>query len=187
MPVIPVSEHNFSRSDRVVIDTNILVTVFAEGYEILPEDTAKWAPYTRAFEQILARKSEILLLDVILGELYKVWESKASKQWHKVGGGRGRDQGNDMANLKQFRATGPHSRFVKDFRDAVSTMLRHGSFDRVGLAATSVTDLIAELDRVRIDFNDVLIAGYCRNADCLLLTHDGDLKCFAEVADIVHG
>lgn len=187
MALFRATRHAFARMHIVVPDTNVLVHVFGEWYgELRPYETKRAAPYTGAFARALSAGAEVILLDVVLAEFFKVLESKASKQWHTVGAGRAFDLGDDFRNLKQFRAKGPHPRLLGTLLETVKKVLRHGRLDRVDLTQDSLPDLWSSIGSERIDFNDVLIARYCLQRRCLLLTADGDLTRFQDRVDIVH-
>lgn len=187
MPLTSISSYRFARSDTVVLDTNVLIYVFASHYVIDPVHTGRGAPYTQAYKELLVKGSGIVMLDIVVSEFFKVLESMASKHWHQVGGGRNMRLGSDWEELKQFRRGGPHQTLMKDFGQAMKDVLKHGEYARVDLASGSLGPIQNDLAEKRIDFNDVLIARHCEAGERILLTSDGDLAQFQDRVEIVHG
>ena len=187
MSVRTVRSYRFSRSDEVVLDTNVLVFVFAASYNIEPDHTRRGSPYTKAYNELLVRRAQIILLDVVLAEFFGVMEAMASRHWYKVGGGRNLIPVEEWQERKQSRRKGPYPTLLKEFRQATADILKHARFEKVALDETSIGQVLADVEAKRIGINDVLIARHCETSGRVLLTSDADMLQFQDRIDIVHG
>lgn len=177
MPQTPLGQAKFFRGDKVVLDTNILVFLHAGEYQMSGQTPSHAAPYTEAFRKLLIAEAEVILLDVVVGEFFKVLESKASAYWCR----RNLGSADGKQDLKEFRKRGPHTKLVTDFQNAINGLMkRGGSFQRTNITGPGLANLGDQLKASRADFNDLLIARHAIEKQAMLLSSDKDMTAFSE-------
>jgi len=177
-----VTSYNFNRTDRVVVDTNVLILVHANSYG----DPKGWrvTTYSSSLNKIYSVKAEAILLDVVLSEFINGVERAAATDWAH------RQQKNGLMQreiLKQFRQdTQLYKRAIEDIRIAVDQVARACTFDRVlPLDPNTAPAAIDEMRRARADLNDVRIAHYCKAKGVDLITDDRDMATFGSSINVI--
>lgn len=169
-----VENYNFYRTDRVVIDTNVLILVHANTYG----NPKGWRvkTFSAAINQIHSVKPDAILLDLVLSEFIHGVERAAASDWaHR----QQKDNLPQWQILKEFRKTELYSRAIQDIRPAVSQIESLYRFDRVApLDPSNSSTTIDQMENSKADLNDVRIANYCVANDADLLTDDRDMAAF---------
>lgn len=175
-----LSEYNFNRTDRVVLDTNVLLLIHY-GIGVGPQDP-RLPAYSGVVSKVIQRQSETVVLDVTLSEFINAAERISGKDWAYRQGLRSFG----TEELKRFRASGsPYRTTIKDIEQGVDQILKSYKLDRAGYHPNDSLAILAEMSTKKVDFNDVLIARYCQVADACIITDDGDFQVYAQHVDII--
>lgn len=160
--VYDVSNYQFSKAEKLLIDTNIWLYVHPPFP--VSADKRQRKVYSRALKRMLSEESTLLTNVVILSEYLNVFSRKIFHARYR----------REFVNFKQFRDSPWFRKVGRDAVGYVRSILRICNWSE---EATGVTDQILNDFAIgRLDFNDALIRSLCQACDWKLVTDDHDFR-----------
>lgn len=160
---IDALSYQFSSTDRVVFDANILVSLFS-GLE--PPASTPVKKYSRVLKEIRQAGTQMLLDVLVMSEFINVCVRKH------------RDltiaQGAVWTSLKDFRKSAQFRPIASDISRTARQIVAMCTPIDHPFSQWSITDLLNDYAAGQSDFNDQLVVELCRKEKALLLTNDTD-------------
>lgn len=160
--ILDVARYQFSRDDRLFIDTNIWILIHAPSYR--PD--SRILVYTEAWRRALNAGAQVFATPNSLAEFVKAYS---------IGAWRTRPDKKAFPEYKQFRSnTESFGRVVIEIDDAIQEMKKHVTFEADGIEIEYLIDLLPRYGEGRADFTDLLFAHMCYRNNWTLVTDDAD-------------
>ena len=157
---IAVSNYNFTSKDKLFLDTNIWLYLYAPH-----SHTDKWVRiYSEMLKSILAAQSLIYIDVLVVSEFINAY---ARQQWRL----RAPD-----TNFKTFRNDSDFKAVAQEIAENVKRVMRYCSRTESGFETLEIDRLLDAYADGDSDFNDQVIMELCKREGLTLITHDGDFK-----------
>jgi predicted nucleic acid-binding protein len=160
---IDAMQYQFSATDRVVFDANVLVSLFS-GLE--PPGSTPVRKYSRVLKEIRQAGAQMLLDVLVMSEFINVCVRKH------------RDlaiaQGAVWTSLKDFRKSPQFSPIANDIARTARQIVALCTRIDHPFSQWAIKDLLSDYAAGQSDFNDQLVVELCRKENALLLTNDTD-------------
>lgn len=159
-----VKKYNFKRHDKLFLDANIWLYLYAPQ-----KPQAYWVKiYSEVFRRILKAGSKIHTDVLVVAEFVNRY---ARSKWQFD-----ESHSDEFDEFKDFRNS-PHFKPVASAIAAdVKRVLKHCSRIESGFAKLKTDDLLTDYSAGNSDFNDLVIAELCKCNGLTLITNDGDFK-----------
>lgn len=158
---IPVKQHNFASTDKLFLDANIWLYLYAPHK---PGDPAVQT-YSSVFNCILNAKSQIYIDVLVVSEFINAY---ARKKWKLVA--------RHIKSFKAFRNSQYFKPVAQDIAADVKQIMPHCSQIESGFAVLGIDNLLNDYATGDFDFNDQVIMELCKSNGLTLITDDGDFK-----------
>lgn len=169
----PIDGHVFRLGDRVVLDTNVLILVYGDT-EVQSADDLRTKPYASALLKIESAGAEGVVLDTVLSEFINAMERREAEDWADSLPRRKRTAVSLRKRFRRDRAA--YGRAMSKLGTTIDELTQRFKFATASqLDPRASIDTIAKMARHGTDFNDIRIAGYCRQNRTNLLTDDEDM------------
>jgi len=156
-----VSSHTFSADDRLLVDTNVWLSVYGP----VPYRRKRSDTYSEAIAAMKRAGSTVFIDITVLSEFvnhYARWEFRQTQ--------------NQFPNFKAFRDSGYFEPVAKQIAVAAMGILRTCTRCDSGLPEMDVSTVLSDFSKGTEDFNDQVITGICKSEGLLLITDDGDFN-----------
>ena len=158
---LAVNEHEFSRRDRLFLDTNIWLYLFGPHKpKARAIDT-----YSRVLKRILDAGSRIYI-DVLIVSAFI--NACARLNWHLAT--------NRKIGFKAFRNSSSFKSVARSVSSDAARVMSHCLRVESGFSDMAATELLNEFVTGKCDFNDQVIIRLCKKEELTLITHDADFK-----------
>ena len=156
-----ISSYNFSSTDKLLLDTNVWLSVFGPQK---PGD-AKAETYSQAFSQMLATGSRIYIDVLIVSEFINIY---ARLEWRLIAP--------YIADFKTFRKSADFKPISREIAGDVKRVLQHCKRLESGFETLAIDSVINEYGVGDSDFNDQVLTALCERNGLSIVTNDGDFK-----------
>ena len=156
-----VEDYNFTVEDRLFLDTNVWLYLYA------PQETQRhWVNiYSEAFDRILKARSQIYTDVLVLSEFINVY---ARQEWKLKAA--------PIRDFKKFRNSRRFKPIARDITADVKRVLGHCSRIKSGSSTLKMDGLLNGYAAGNSDFNDHVITELCKSNELTLITNDSDFK-----------
>ncbi len=156
---LPVKDYEFSRKDRLFLDTNIWLYLYGPQK---PKARVVGA-YSRMLKRILAAGSRVYIDVLVVSEFINTsarlkWQLATKKGIH----------------FKAFRNAPSFKSVAKSISSDAARVMTHCLRIESGFADMEVTELLNKIVAGKCDFNDQVIIRLCKTEKLTLITHDAD-------------
>lgn len=162
--VYRIDKYQFNSNDLLLFDANIWLYIYG------PEANFSWRLrdiYSLAFRQIRSLKAQIFIDVLVLSEFVNTYSRLMYNRLTLT---------TKPPDFKTFRNSDdfqPIAREISKYsRRIVSKCQRIES----GFESVNLGSLLTEYAASKLDFNDQILAGLCRDRGFKLITHDGDFQ-----------
>lgn len=156
-----IKSYNFQPSDKLLLDTNIWFFIYGPQK---PNDI-RVKTYSQAFKQLITAKSSIYIDVLIISEFINRYARIRQSMLN-----------NDL-NFKEFRKTEAFKDIAIDIAADTKQILRHCSHSiKNHFELENLANLINGYEDGVSDFNDQILAEFCRIESLTLITHDNDFR-----------
>lgn len=156
--VIDIRKHIFSNQDRLLLDTNVWLHIYADKTN--PSPTTKI--YTQAFQNMLNAKSLLFIDAIIFSEFISNYVRLNNLKKAK--------------KFKEFRDSKEFSEIAKKVAVVSRDILQHCQRIDNNFLTLDVDKLLTAFEQSHSDIKDQLILEVCKNNHLILVTDDGDFK-----------
>lgn len=154
---VAVSNYSFKSKDKLLLDANIWLFVYAP---CRPQDP-KATVYSQALKRMLEAGSQIYIDVLIVSEFINRYARM------KCGYKR---------NFKKFRQSRSFGPVAKEIANVMRRILEHCERIGNGFETLQIDTLIGEYAKGKSDFNDQVIAAICKRERLKLITDDSDFS-----------
>lgn len=159
--VAPIQSYQFTPQDRVLLDTNIWLTVecpLAQHVRLTPV-------YSSALAKLLSKGSSIYVDVLVISEFANRYARYEHKFYCDAGG---------TENFKAYRRGHHFPGVAKNIAQAVRRIMGRSSCVESGLSSLNLDEFLSQFEAIRPDFNDQVLAQLCKAQHLKLITHDFD-------------
>ncbi len=119
--------------------------------------------YSQALHRILKAQSRLYIDVLVTSEFINAF---ARIRWRQLANGKTR--------YKQFRNSHGFQAVAQDIAVHIESVIRQCELMESGFITVDVTSILADFRQGKADFNDLVLAGLCRQNNLALMTDDGD-------------
>lgn len=158
---LAVKDHEFSRKDKLFLDTNIWLYLYGPQRRKAKVIDA----YSRMLKRILDAGSKIYIDVLVVSEFINTcarlkWQLATKREMR----------------FKAFRNTPSFKSVAKSVSIDVGRVMTHCLRLESGFASMDANELLNEFIDGKCDFNDQVIIRLCKREELTLVTHDADFR-----------
>lgn len=154
----------------VFFDTNVWINI--NGFDPRPE----YRVYSDFYSSLLKKNNEVVVTDLVLSEFF----NRCCKLQHNV---CLETKVTNERQFKKFRLSKDFQPYSESVRDTCLNIVDDCNFDQFQLSKESVSNVIEESAKGRLDYNDIVIRELCKERGYILVTHDYDFaNCGFDIA-----
>jgi predicted nucleic acid-binding protein len=161
LSVAEIACHDFSSSDKLMLDTNIWLFIYGPQK---PGD-GRVAAYSDALARILSVGCSIYIDVLIVSEFINTY---ARLRWNLLSP--------RPAKFKEFRKSAVFRSVARDIAADTKRILQHCVRLKGGLGSISLDSLIDEYAMGDLDFNDQVLTALCSSKGLTMITDDADFR-----------
>ena len=164
-----VSDHNFTSTDRLFLDTNIWIYVYGpQSSNPDPDELNKKlaATYSDMLRRIMAAGSQVYIDVLVVSEFIN---RCAKINWKHSKKGAHED-------FKAYRNSDAYTLVATEIAREIKRILKLCLLIEDHFKTLTIDASIREYAEGYSDFNDQIITELCKRKELMLITHDGDFK-----------
>jgi predicted nucleic acid-binding protein len=162
--IIDASKHAFSDKDRILVDANVWLYLFAPN----PPGSAAVRSYSAVFTSMQKNRANLYLDVLVLSEFV----NRYARLEHQIQKNAGAAVSHDF---KTFRDSPDFVPIAQAIQASVMKIGKYAQLLDHPLTACDLPAVLAEFASGRRDINDELLAQCCKKHGLVLLTNDADL------------
>lgn len=166
-----IRRSNFSDSDCLFLDTNVLIYVYYGIYKEEDRYYKKW--YTDALDKMRKKNSKIFIDALVLSEfINRFTRMEYDRKMPPI------KREKNKNNYKIFRASKDGKNTVREIVIHINKILAYAQICDLNynFIKPDLLNHLTKYEKSNSDFNDLLYIELCKKNNFTLVTHDGDFK-----------
>lgn len=160
-PRFDIRSYTFDKHSTYLLDANVWLNVYGP----MPPRHPNAIVYSDGLKRLYAAGSKIAIDALVMSEVLNRWSRLVYQHTRPK-----------PAAFKIFRDSPSFIAVANEIAAGARRILSRAHPIGTEFAHVDLQLVLARFESGKADFNDLLIAETCRENDCILVTHDGDMK-----------